>query len=149
MTRPTGAQLASARTTHTFPVLGSHTVGAVDGGPGLPGTGWSRDHGDLRVPHFLGLHAVQMIPLLTILLGRRASDAARRRMALLVSASYASLFLILLGQALAGQPLFAPEGATLTALIGWTVATLVGAVLVGSFRGNGARAQMNTLVVLP
>jgi hypothetical protein len=41
-----------------------HTVGALDGGAGLPIVNWSKNHGDLRVPHFLGLHAIQMVPLL-------------------------------------------------------------------------------------
>jgi hypothetical protein len=53
MTRPTQAQLADARAGARLTVIGAHSVGGVDGGPGVPVTGWSRDHGDLRVPHLL------------------------------------------------------------------------------------------------
>ena len=42
MTTPRASQIAEARATHHMAVSGSHTVGAPDGGPGLPGTGWSR-----------------------------------------------------------------------------------------------------------
>jgi len=106
MTTPTRTQLAAARTTHErMTVAGAHTVGAPDGGPGVPLTGWSREHGDLRVPHFIGMHAVQALPALAWLLIPIASMEARRRTVLAAAAVYTALFAILLVQALNGHPL--------------------------------------------
>jgi hypothetical protein len=104
MTSPTAAQLAAARTTR-ITVAGAHTVGAPDGGPGVPITGWSREHGDLRVPHFVGMHAVQILPALAWLLMPIASMENRRRIVLAAGTAYAALFAILLTQALNGHPL--------------------------------------------
>ena len=144
MTQPTREQLATAHATHVMRSAGAHTVGAADGGPGLPGTGWSREHGDLRVPHFLGLHAVQIIPLLALLVGRRMASAAQRRRAVLViAASYAMLFVILLAQALGGESVVAPGPPTLAALAAWVTATGAGLVFVlaSSRNGSGARSM--------
>jgi hypothetical protein len=99
MTQPTGDQFAQARLTHQMPISGAHTVGAPDGGPGIPGTGWSREHGDLRVPHFFGLHAMQFLPLLAWLWKPR-----RPRAIIGAGAAYAGFYLTMLAQALAGRP---------------------------------------------
>ena len=109
MTRPTAAQLADARATQRLTVAGSHTVGAPDGGPGLPVTGWSTQHGDLRVPHFVGLHAMQLLPLLAWSLRRRGTERQRVRVTLAAAAVYGALFAGLLLQALGGTP-FLPLG---------------------------------------
>jgi hypothetical protein len=143
MTRPTEGQLAEAALANRITVIGAHTVGAPDGGPGLPGTGWSLEHGDLRVPHFIGLHALQALPLLAALLGWLEVGGARRtRLVGVGSASYLALFLILLWQALRGQPLVAPDGITVIALMGWAAATGVAATW--SFRRTRARIDVDS-----
>jgi hypothetical protein len=131
MTRPTEAQLATARATHHIETVGAHTVGAPDGGPGLPGTKWSTEHGDLRVPHFLGLHAMQVLPAFSLVLARarrRISAGERARLVRVAAASYATLMTLLLWQALRGQSIVAPDALMLTALAAWALATLMAIV---------------------
>jgi hypothetical protein len=128
MTRPAVAQLEQARATGRITLAGAHTVGAPDGGPGLPGTGWSLEHGDVRVPHFIGLHALQALPLLALVLRRRWwTESVRVRLTLTAAASYLSLFAMLLWQALRGQALVNPDGTTLTALAAWVLLSAVAA----------------------
>jgi hypothetical protein len=119
MPRPTPAQIESHTAGRPTPIVGAHAVGVPDGGPGLPITRWSTEGGDLRVPHFIGLHALQLLPLAGWWLGRRArrgaTDAARAaRLTAIAGVGYAGLLAVTLAQALRGQPLLAPDAATAT-----------------------------------
>lgn len=97
--------------------LGGHAVGVPDGGPGLPLLGWSTTGGDLRVGHFIGMHALQALPLLAAFTASRSlSVTARRRIVFGVAAGYLGLVLLTVWQALRAQPLLAPDGLTLGAL---------------------------------
>jgi hypothetical protein len=141
MTRPTAAQLADARAGHGMTITGAHTVGGPDGGPGIPVTGWSREHGDVRVPHFVGLHAIQALGLIAVGMRRwRRSEALRVKAVLMATASYASLFVLLLWQALRGQSLVAPDATALTAIAIWAVLSVLalGWIGVGSRRAPGS-----------
>ena len=132
MTQPTAQQLNASRAGEPMTTAGAHTVGAPDGGPGLPGTGWSTEHGDLRVPHFLGLHALQALPLVALALRRwRVSDVVRVRLTLTAAASYVALFGILLLQALRGQSVLLPDATTIALLAAWALATAAAAAASG------------------
>ena len=138
MTRPTDAQLEQIVATHRATIIGAHTVGAPDGGPGLPGTGWSVEHGDLRVPHFIGLHALQVLPVIGLLLWRRRiEDRRRARLIVVAGGSYAALFLILIWQALRGQALVSPDALTLSVFVVW--AALTAGMAVWPFRTRTSR----------
>jgi hypothetical protein len=81
---------------------------AVVGGTGITGItiplfGSSGSVGDLRVAHFAGLHAAQLLPLLGLVLG--AGEMQNAPLALLAASVLWSGFTLgLLIQALAGQP---------------------------------------------
>jgi len=130
MTQPTRQQLDAARAGERMAVAGAHTVGAPDGGPGLAGTGWSTDRGDLRVPHFLGLHALQVLPIVALVLaGVRLSDLVRVRLTITAASSHVALFGILLSQALRGQSVIAPDALTVALLGVWASGTLLAAAV--------------------
>ena len=144
MTRPTAAQLEQAKATGRITIAGAHTIGAPDGGPGLPGTGWSVDHGDVRVPHFVGLHAMQVLPLLAIALRRRRlPDQTRVPVIVVAASSYLALYALLLWQALRGQSLVQPDGTTLTVLTVWMSTTAVSA-----WRAASRRAPLAGVVAI-
>jgi hypothetical protein len=84
----------------------AHTVGAHDGGPGLPLVNWSTNAGDLRIAHFVGMHALQVLPVMGWLLDRRR---ARRGSQWIYATAgvWAIVTALLVLQALAGSPLVA------------------------------------------
>ena len=127
MTLPTPEQLAAQQATGgNMPHIGAHTVGAPDGGPGLPVAGWSADHGDLRIAHFIGLHAMQVLLLAWWLpLRRRWSDAGQLRLVFAAALSMAAVFGVVLWQALRGLPLLRPDVPVGVGYAGWAWLTLV------------------------
>ncbi|TYB40682.1 hypothetical protein FXF50_03000 [Micromonospora sp. AP08] len=116
-------------------ISGAHSVGMADGGPGLPLVGWSTTGGDLRIGHFVGLHALQALPLLAMLLNRflgdRLDERTRARLLLVAGAAYGAATLLLTWQALRGQPLLRPDALTVAVAVALlaATATATGAVL--------------------
>ncbi|GIJ12116.1 hypothetical protein ACFFMR_23025 [Micromonospora andamanensis] len=112
-------------------IAGAHSVGVADGGPGLPLVGWSTTGGDLRIGHFVGLHGMQVLPILALLLSRFAGgwlDArTRARLLLVVGVSYGASTVLLTWQALRGQPLLRPDTLTLAAVAGLAIVTVAAA----------------------
>jgi hypothetical protein len=139
MTRPTPAQQMALAAGERVPIVGAHSVGAADGGPGLPVVNWSTTGGDLRAPHFIGLHALQAIPLIGWLVTRRGRGLGPGHRLALVwvgALAYLSLVLALTWQALRGQPLISPDSATFAGMfaLGGATAALVGIIMIHSQR---------------
>ena len=92
----------------------AHTVGAPDGGPGLPFVNWSTQYGDLRIAHFFGMHAMQALPLLGFVLDRLTrgrdrspSGSPARNVVIAVGILWLAVTGGLLYSALQGRPLIA------------------------------------------
>ena len=89
-------------------VQGSHSVGggAGDDGAGLPILNWSTTGGDLRPAHFLGLHALQILPIIGWLLNLWGGLSMRVKLAGVVATALgvAALITFLFYQAMHGIP---------------------------------------------
>lgn len=126
MTSPRSEQIATAKAGAQMVESGAHTFGGKDGGPGLPLVGWSTVAGDMRPAHFLGLHGMQVLPVLAVLLARRRrSEALRLALVRGAGVAYLGLTGVLAVQALRGLPIVEWDmpGLASLALVG--VASLV------------------------
>ncbi|MEV4601548.1 hypothetical protein AB0K15_29620 [Amycolatopsis sp. NPDC049253] len=136
MFSPTPAQQAMKAAGERPPMIGGHTVGLADGGPGLPVLGWSTVGGDLRIPHFVGIHAIQALPLIALglaALARRypvlSSDLVRRRLMWTATVGYAGVLALVTWQALRGQSIVRPDFWTLSAAAALIAVVAAGAAL--------------------
>ena len=77
----------------------THTVGATMQTTFLPFFKWNMKAGDLRVAHFIGMHALQIIPWLSFYVLKNT------KLVFLVSLLYGMLATMVLIQALQGKPL--------------------------------------------
>lgn len=123
--------------------LGAHSVGVEDGSSGLPFINWSTQGGDLRVAHFVGLHGMQVLPLIGFIVTRRFANilSERRRTVLVWTAGlgYLGFVILLTWQALRGQSIGAPDALTLAAFS----ALFVTVAAIGALIVAGRKAQSN------
>lgn len=138
MVRPQPGQID--QTDQAATTIGGHTFGGPDGGPGLPLLGWSTQYGDGRVVHFVGLHALQVLPLLALavrwLASRRGVPSPRRQRHVIVlgALAYWGLMATTFIQAQRGQSVVHPDGLTLL-LLGTLVVVPAAAASLLALRG--------------
>jgi hypothetical protein len=131
MTSPNAIQEKALLSGKTAMMIGAHTVGSSslmpDAGAGLPLLGWSTEHGDLRIGHFVGIHALQLLPFFAVWLSRRRKDwlSVKQQIGLvgIAALGYTGLMLLVTWQALRGQSIIAPDLQTIGALLGLLGAT--------------------------
>jgi len=88
-------------------VQGQSVVGVAPEGPGLPVVNWSTTGGDFRVAHFLGIHALQILPIAGWFIDRLKALPRRAKPTafVAVSAGYVLLMGFVFVQAMNGLPL--------------------------------------------
>lgn len=127
-----------------------------DGVADMPITHWSTIGGDLRIPHFAGLHGIQFLlamVAITAWLARRRpwlDERVRARLVGILGLGYAGLVALLLWQALRAQPLIHPDRTTVLAFLMLSVATLGAAAAVvrdGQRSRSASLASSTTLAV--
>lgn len=108
MTRPSQDDLKKAEE-NKGPIgltMGSHSVNEIDETKRLPLTSWAKTGGDLRIAHFLGLHAIQILIFLGLLLNQiKFNYTSGLWIVIATGILYSGLVLFTLQQALKGIPL--------------------------------------------
>jgi hypothetical protein len=135
-------------------MIGGHGIGDPDG-HGMPLTNWSTTGGDLRPPHFIGLHGLQVLLLVLAVLNVLATshkwlrdERVRARLVGVAGLGYTGIFTVLTWQAKRGQSVVHPDQQTLIAFAGVAVLTLAAAAaVIIAARRPGLGAKPGTSLV--
>jgi hypothetical protein len=83
----------------------NHSVGALNENSNWFIVGWSKTVGDLRVSHFIGMHALQVLPFISFYVFKNTKAT------IFISLLYGLLAIFTLIQALQGKPVFTSKQA--------------------------------------
>lgn len=100
---------------------------------GLPFLGWSTVSGDLRVAHFVGIHALQFFPILAFIVMKLLPNVSVLRKELLIGnigLTYLGVIALLTHQALIAEPFTAPSHHTLAYAVILALASVNAAVYI-------------------
>ena len=99
----------------------------------IPLSGWNAIGGDLRVAHFVGLHGLQVLPLIGFIVAKVCASMSFVRQRLLVALTgiaYFALIVLLTWQALRGESIAMPGVATLNFYCAIVFSTVTSALFV-------------------
>ncbi len=86
-------------------VLNTHNIGGKMGESGLPLLNWSTLYGDLRVAHFFGIHALQVIPLAGYFITEKIQEERKAKIYVwMIALIYFAFVTTLVVQSLLGIP---------------------------------------------
>jgi len=115
-----------------------HTVGGTDGSRGIALLNWSRGHGDLRIAHSLGMHALQLFPLFGYYIAK--NSMATKAFAFL----YVITVVAVLVEALMGLPLILVTDSRIAYLFYFLVTNPFCHGAMEPQRHEGSKARRNT-----
>nr|WP_141717631.1 hypothetical protein [Nocardia altamirensis] len=120
LARDTDGKIVELAAGHTVIDPASRDLSPRDAAPGMPITHWSTIGGDLRIPHFVGMHGIQVLLLAVLVLAWLApryrwlrSERTRAALIGVLALGYAGLLAIVLFQALRAESLAHPSSSTL------------------------------------
>lgn len=144
MTSPTAQQMAGWKAGEPVTIAGAHSVGVEDGGPGLPGLNWSTVGGDLRIGHFVGMHALQVLPFVAWFISRRKKLSVRQQVQLVWTAGFGYLGLVALvtWQALRAQSIISPDSLTLSVFASIVVSVVITTLVIMRSSPNVAQGDV-------
>jgi hypothetical protein len=124
---------------------GNASASMYGAGGSLPFLGWSTRYGDLRAAHFVGIHALQILPLtggLVMALGTRLLPSTQKLLVACLGLSYLSTICLLTWQALRAESVVAPSTLTMEAFF----ASLLAGIVLTIWSGKQTSTTSTTVV---